>query len=49
MKTLDQKMKAIGCARRKKIEARAANMIAEEMTLRELRQDSTEERRCDGR
>jgi hypothetical protein len=49
MKTLGQKMKGIGCARRKKIEARAASMIAEEMTLQELRQDSTEERQCDGR
>jgi DNA-binding XRE family transcriptional regulator len=38
MKTLDQKMKGISCARRKKIEARAAGLIAEEMTLQELRQ-----------
>lgn len=38
MKTLDQKMKSIGSARRKKIEARAAGLIAEEMTLQELRQ-----------
>jgi DNA-binding XRE family transcriptional regulator len=38
MKTLDQKMKSIGRARRKKIEARAAGLIAEEMTLQELRQ-----------
>ena len=38
MKTLDQKMKGISSARRKKIEARAAGLIAEEMTLRELRQ-----------
>ena len=38
MKTLNQKMKRIGSARRKKIEARAAGLIAEEMTLQELRQ-----------
>ena len=38
MKTLKQKMKGIGSARRKKIEARAAGLIAEEMTLQELRQ-----------
>jgi transcriptional regulator with XRE-family HTH domain len=38
MKTLDQKMKGIGSARRKKVEARAAILIAEEMTLQELRQ-----------
>jgi DNA-binding XRE family transcriptional regulator len=38
MKTLDQKMKSIGPARRKKVEARAAGLIAEEMTLQELRQ-----------
>lgn len=38
MKTLDQKVKSIGPARRKKIEARAAGLIAEEMTLQELRQ-----------
>jgi DNA-binding XRE family transcriptional regulator len=38
MKTLDQKMKSIGRARRKKVEARAAGLIAEEMTLQELRQ-----------
>jgi transcriptional regulator with XRE-family HTH domain len=38
MKTLDQKMKGISSARRKKIEARAASLIAEEMTLQELRQ-----------
>src|SRR4029077_16407116 len=31
-------MKRIGSARRKKIEARAAGLIAEEMTLQELRQ-----------
>ncbi|MGH9966357.1 MAG: helix-turn-helix domain-containing protein, partial [Pyrinomonadaceae bacterium] len=38
MKTLKQKMKAIGPGRRKKVEARAAALIAEEMTLQELRQ-----------
>jgi transcriptional regulator with XRE-family HTH domain len=38
MKTLKQKMKGIGPARRKKVEARAATLIAEEMTLQELRQ-----------
>src|SRR6202171_4572557 len=38
MKTLDQKTKGISSARRKKIEARAAGLIAEEMTLQELRQ-----------
>jgi DNA-binding XRE family transcriptional regulator len=38
MRTLDQKMKSIGRARRKKVEARAAGLIAEEMTLQELRQ-----------
>ena len=31
-------MKSIGRARRKKVEARAAGLIAEEMTLQELRQ-----------
>jgi DNA-binding XRE family transcriptional regulator len=38
VKTLNQKMKRIGSARRKKIEARAAGLVAEEMTLQELRQ-----------
>lgn len=38
MKTLTQKMGQLGSARRKKIEARAAVLIAEEMTLQELRQ-----------
>ncbi len=38
MKTLNQKMKSIGSARRKKVEARASSLIAEEMTLQELRQ-----------
>jgi DNA-binding XRE family transcriptional regulator len=37
MKTLSQKMKVVGAARRKKVEARAAALIAEEMTLQELR------------
>ena len=36
--TLDQKMKKLSAARRKKIEARAAALIAEEMSLRDLRQ-----------
>jgi DNA-binding XRE family transcriptional regulator len=36
--TLKDKMKQLSPARRKKIEARAAQLIAEEMTLRELRQ-----------
>ena len=34
---LNDKMKELGPARRKKVEARAAQLIAEEMTLRELR------------
>ena len=38
MKTLKQKMRVIGAVRRKKVEARAAALIAEEMTLQELRQ-----------
>jgi hypothetical protein len=38
MKTPDQKMKSIGRARRKKVEARTAGLIAEEMTLQELGQ-----------
>jgi len=38
MKTIDQKMKSMGAKRRKKIKARAAALIAEEMTLQELRQ-----------
>jgi DNA-binding XRE family transcriptional regulator len=37
MKTLDQKMKGLRTTRRKKVEARAAELIAEEMTLQELR------------
>ena len=37
MKTLNQKMKRIGSVRRKKVEARAEGLIAEEMTLQELR------------
>ena len=37
MTTLDQIMARMSPARRKKIEARAADLIAEEMTLRELR------------
>src|SRR5205085_5449274 len=38
MKTLEQKMKQIPPARRRKIETRAAQLIAEEMSLRALRQ-----------
>jgi transcriptional regulator with XRE-family HTH domain len=37
MKTLDQKMRELSPARRKKIETRAAQLIAEEMSLRDLR------------
>lgn len=36
-KTLDQKFNELGPARRKKVDARAAELIAEEMSLRELR------------
>jgi len=35
---LKDKMKNLPAARRKKIEARAAELIAQQMTLRELRQ-----------
>ena len=35
--TLKDKMKELSPAQRKKVEARAAGLIAEEMTLRELR------------
>lgn len=38
MKTLNQKMREIGKSRLRKIEARASALIAEEMTLQELRQ-----------
>src|SRR5271157_5951505 len=37
MKSLDDKMKSLGSARRRKVEKRAAALVAEEMTLRELR------------
>jgi transcriptional regulator with XRE-family HTH domain len=37
VKTLTQKIGALGTARRKRVEARAAALIAEEMTLQELR------------
>ena len=37
MKTLDLKIKELGPARRKKVEDRAAQLLAEEMSLRELR------------
>ena len=33
MKTLDQKMRSIGSARRKKVSARASALIVEEVTL----------------
>jgi transcriptional regulator with XRE-family HTH domain len=38
MSTLKQRMKALRPDRRKKIEARTARLVAEEMTLQELRQ-----------
>lgn len=38
MKTLNQRIGDLGPARRKRITARAAALIAEEMTLQELRQ-----------
>ncbi len=37
MKTLDQLLKELPPARRKKVEARTAELIAEELTLQELR------------
>ena len=37
MKTINQKIKSLSAGRRKKIETRAAALIAEEMTLQELR------------
>jgi DNA-binding XRE family transcriptional regulator len=37
MKTLNQEIRAVSPARRKKIARRAAQLIAEEMSLRELR------------
>ena len=37
MKTLDHKLKGVSAMRRRKIERRAADLIAEEMTLQELR------------
>ena len=41
MKTLNQKIRAMSPARRKKITRRAAQLIAEEMSLRELRRART--------
>ena len=38
MSTLKQRMKELSPGRRKKIDSRAAELAAEEMTLRELRQ-----------
>jgi transcriptional regulator with XRE-family HTH domain len=37
MSTLEERMNELSPARRKKVEARTAELIAEEMTLRELR------------
>ncbi len=37
MSTLEQRMRELSSARRKKIEARAAELVSEEMTLQELR------------
>ena len=37
MKTINQKIKSLSAKRRKKIDTRAAALIAEEMTLQELR------------
>lgn len=45
MKTLSQKIGNIGKARRKRVEARAAVLMAEEMTLQKIRQA----RECLGR
>ena len=38
IKTLTERIEEIGTARRERAEARAAELIAEEMTLQELRQ-----------
>ena len=38
MSTLNERIKELKPARRKKVEARAAALIAEEMSLRDLRQ-----------
>ena len=38
MKTLTKKIRGVGTVRRKRVEARAAALIAKEMTLQELRQ-----------
>ena len=38
MKTLEQKLRKLSATRRTKIKARAAELIADEMSLRELRQ-----------
>jgi DNA-binding XRE family transcriptional regulator len=37
MKTLEQKMAKVGAARRKKVAARTAELIAEELSLRDVR------------
>src|ERR1700726_2463150 len=38
MSTLNQRMRELSSARRRKVEARAAELVSEEMTLQELRQ-----------
>jgi DNA-binding transcriptional ArsR family regulator len=38
MKTLQQKMRGLPAARRRKIDARTAQLVREEMTLRKLRE-----------
>lgn len=38
MKTLDEKISKLGAVRRRKVEARAADLIDEEMSLRDLRE-----------
>jgi hypothetical protein len=40
---LDEQLKKLGAARRKKIQARAALMITEEMSLRELHPGITQD------
>jgi len=44
--TLKDKMKKLSTARRRKVEVRAAELIAEEMTLRELRQAHRRTQEC---
>jgi hypothetical protein len=45
-KTLDHKFNELGPARRKKVDARAAELIAEEMSLRELRRAHRLTQKC---